>query len=86
MPGRRPDARGLHFLSAPNDTVFSKVEFEENYSRIAVGNVARAIDDPGCCYDYVLAGPEADNVRVVFGSPLGAGRRCLRRGDGRCDR
>lgn len=51
----------------PNDTVFSGIDYDENYSRIAVGNVARAVDDPGCCFDYVLAGPGVENVRVVFG-------------------
>jgi hypothetical protein len=51
----------------PNDTVFSKIEYDENYSRIAVGNVARTVEDTGCCLDYVLAGPGADDVRVVFG-------------------
>jgi hypothetical protein len=46
----------------PNDTVFSKIEYDENYSRIAVGNVARTVEDVGCCLDYVLAGPAAGDV------------------------
>jgi hypothetical protein len=57
----------------PNDTVFSKQDYDENYTRIAVGNVARAVSDPGCCLDYVLAGPNVEDVRVVFGGGADTG-------------
>jgi hypothetical protein len=57
----------------PNDTVFSKQDYEENYTRIAVGNVARAVAEPGCCFDYVLAGPNVEDVRVVFGGGADTG-------------
>ncbi len=51
----------------PNGVTFSALEFAQPYSRLAVGNVARGVEEPGCCLDYALAGPTADDVRVVFG-------------------
>ncbi len=51
----------------PNGITFTALDFPQPYKRLAVGNVARGVNEPGCCFDYVLAGPSADDVRVVFG-------------------
>lgn len=51
----------------PNGMTFAAIELEGHYERIAVGNLARPISAPGCCLDYVLAGPEVEDVRIVFG-------------------
>ncbi len=51
----------------PNGVTFTALGFEQPYERIAVGNIARGVDEPDCCLDYVLGGPDANDVRVVFG-------------------
>lgn len=51
----------------PNGITFTAIELDGGYERIAVGNLARPAAGNGCCLDYVLAGPEAEGVRIVFG-------------------
>ncbi len=63
-----PPAYGEEAIqSQPNAITFSALDFDQPYSRLAVGNVARGVSEPGCCFDYLLGGPAADDVRVVFG-------------------
>lgn len=57
----------------PNGITFTGIDLPGNYERLAVGNLARPVDAPGCCLDYVLAGPEVDDVRIVFGGGLDDG-------------
>ncbi len=59
--------------SEPNGITFTALDFAQPYSRLAVGNVVRGVNQPGCCLDYVLAGPATEDMRVVFGGGLADG-------------
>jgi hypothetical protein len=53
-----PEFRGVHSgLTLPGRT----------HDQLAIGNVARAVDDPACCQDVVLGGPDSSAAEVFFG-------------------
>jgi MYXO-CTERM domain-containing protein len=53
-----PEFRGVHSgLALPGTT----------HDQLAVGNVARSVDDTACCQDVVVGGPSSNVAEVFFG-------------------